>query len=1049
MKKIFVFYSLLLLYAGNAAAQTTLFKGRVTGVSGNVSVQTTTNPGSQVQAIGGNFSIPVAATDTLIIIAPGYQPMRIAIDVSIPQPLVIDMTAAAKALEEVIVNTGYQKIAKERATGSFTTVDNKLLNQQVGTTVLSRLESITNGLYVDRQTSGLGQPRFIIRGLSTINGPASPLIVLDDFPYEGDLNNINPNDVESITVLKDAAAASIWGTRAGNGVIVITTKRGRYNQPMRTEFTSNMSIADKPKLRSISNISSGDFIGVEKFLYDNGYYQAQLTGSPWKAVSPVIELLNLRDQGKISAAEADNRIHALAANNLTDEYMNYVYEKGVNLQQAISLSGGTKNMQWIIGGGWDHNADQLSAKYDRYNFKTAQTFKLTSRLDLNTSIDYTQSRSAAGKRGISFSTNTGSLPVYTRLKDDNGNALPVNIDYLQSYADSAGEGKLLDWSYYPLTDADNIEDVVKEQAILANLALTYKPMKGLSLSAQYQYGRQVTTGSRLAGEGSYEARNYINKFSELDSDGNIQYNLPRGGIFSSSNATLETQNFRGQVNYSRRWAAHEVNVLAGGEWRTRQYNTGSQFTVGYNPDLLGPMPALDYVHPYPNFLTGAGEYLPGGGSFGATVNNYVSFFSNAAYTFRRKYTISASARRDASNLFGATRNNRWTPLWSAGLAWDISNEYFYKLNWLPRLKIRTTYGISGNADPARAAVTTLRLQAPSPFTQQPSSQIVQFENKSLGWERVAMTNLAVDFASRNDRISGSVEYYHKKATNLFGYAQVDYTSVPIDGLTKNVATITGRGVDIDLQTRNITGKVSWSSQLNINFNKDKVKKYYLFDKTSSAFVGGSAQVSAIEGSPVYGLYTYQWGGLDPLNGDPQGYLGGVLSKDYNELAGTGTKLEELHYSGPTLPTSTWSMGNTVSYKRLSVTVRITGKFGHYFQRPSINYSQLYKSRTGHADFANRWQNPGDELYTQVPSMRYPIDEARSYFYANSSILATKADHIRLQYITLQYQLNKVQCYINANNLGLLWKANSFGIDPEYNNTYPAATNIAVGIKAIF
>jgi len=1048
MKRIFIL--LLVFIASNTLfAQSVKMEGVITGDIENVRVSSTSNPTESQKINNGHFTISIRGTgDTLVFEAPGYERQLIGVDAATPMPLQVNLIASGKALDEVIVNTGYQRLPKERATGSFTTIDNKLLNEQVGTTVLDKLESIANGLYVDRQTTTGGRPRIIIRGVSTINGPASPLIVLDDFPYEGDLNNINPNDVENITILKDAAAASIWGTRAGNGVIVITTKRGRYNQPMKVEFISNATSTYKPSLNSIKDISTTDFIGVEQYLYNKGYYTGQLTGTPWKAVSPVVELFYQRDQGNLSPQEVQQRLTEIGKYRLTDELLNHVYKKGVNLQQSISLSGGSKNMSWSILGGWDHNSDQLSNKYDRYNIKSSQTFRLTPKLELNTSLDYTQTQTVSGKQGYGLATNTGFLPVYTRLKADDGTALPVNLDYRQVYADSAGGGKLLDWSYYPLTDADHIHNKGLQQAVLTNIGLSYKLIKDLSIAIKYGYGRQVSTGQELDDEGSYATRNAINTFTAIDAGGNVTYNLPRGNLIYNSNGIIETQNFRAQATYNKAWGNHEISAIAGTEWRQRKYDYNSSSNVGYDPDILSSSPRVDALHPYPNFLSGADEYMPVGKNYSGTVNVNISFFGNASYTYARKYTISASARRDASNLFGASKNNRWTPLYSAGLAWDISKENFYRVTWLPGMKLRATYGISGNADPLRSATTILRSQFVSQFTGLSISQIAQYGNKNLGWERVAMMNIGVDLTSRNNRISGSVEYYHKRGSKLFGYANVDYTAISTNIVEKNVADIKGHGWDIGINSKNITGRFYWNTQLNVNLNKDKVVHYYLPDQIGASFLGGG--ISGIEGDPVYGLYGYQWAGLDPLTGDPQGYLDGVISKDYAGIAGSSTTIRDLKYSGPVLPTRVLSIGNTIGFKRLSLSIRITGKFGNYFQRSSINYSDLFRRRSGHSDFALRWQQPGDEKNTQVPSMTYPIDDARASFYAYSSVLATKADFIRLQYINLAYDFKKVQVYINANNLGLIWKANKYDIDPEYNGIgYPAATNIAVGLKADF
>lgn len=1055
MNKIFYFIIVILLFSVTAYTQSFTVYGKVVSAQNNaplVGIKIKLSQGGSItqSALDGSFRVNVShPTDTIHFYNTGYLPLDIPISSNSPLPLLISLMDDIKVMDEIVINTGYQAIAKERATGSFSSINKQLFNQQSGPTVLDRLESIANGLYIDRQTNG--GSKIVIRGLSTIQGPRAPLIILDDFPYEGNIDNINPNEVENITILKDAAAASIWGTRAGNGVIVITTKKGRYNQPVKVEFSSNILVTQKPGLNYIKDISSADYTGVEKFLYAKGFYTSQLTAQPWLAVSPVVHLLRQRDIGLITAAQAESGIADIGTHSLRDDMNKYVYKKGFNLQQAITIRGGSKTMNWNLSGGWDHNSNTLDANYNRYNFRSGQTFRLTKQLEITTGIDYTQSETGAGRLGYgALKPYQGNLPVYTQLADAGGNALPVIYRYRNAYTDTAGAGKLLDWKWYPLSDYQDIDRVSKLSAILANINVSYKLKNSLGLSFKYQYGNQSIGERTVYGSQSYFARDMVNQFTQLNrSTGLLTYRVPKGGVIDNALSSTETHNVRGQVNFSKIKGIHGIDMIAGAEYRQINNDYRKNRSYGYNPAILG-YSSVDYITMYPNFLSGSQSLIPEGSGFSGTLYRYISFFANAAYTYKGRYTLSASARRDASNLFGASGNNRWSPLWSVGAAWDISKEKFYSPLWLPQLKFRASYGSSGNADPLRSAVSVIQYNNFSQFTQLPTASIAQFSNPGLRWEKVNMLNTAVDFVTKGSRFSGSVEYYYKKGTNLFGTSPVDYTALAFNTVTKNVASIAGHGWDIALSSRNLSGSLGWTSQLNLNFNKDKVLVYNLTNKQAANFLSGLA-ISAVQGKPVYGLYVYKWAGLDPQSGDPRGYVKGAVSKDYFALAGPDVQVTDLTYIGPTLPTTVASLGNTFSYKNISLTFRITGKFGHYFQRSSIDYSALFTNRAGHSDYALRWQQPGDELRTNVPSIPYPANANRGVFYRYSEALATKAAFIRLQYITLNYALQKpaIQFYINANNLGLLWRANHFGIDPEYNNGLPPSINVALGLRAIF
>ncbi len=237
--------------------------------------------GSSYTNHAGAFSIVLkGALDTLDVFKPGHERIALPVSSSTPLPLQLQMLPQNSNLEEVIVSTGYQRLPKERATGSFATVGKQLLNEQSGTSALARLEAVTNGLYVDRLAGGRA-PKFVIRGLSTIRGPRAPLIILNDFPFNGNIDNINPNDIETITILKDAAAASIWGTQAGNGVIVITTKQGRFNQKITGSINSNVLITAEPNLFDIDRVNGAEYANLERFLFDKGAYNSSLASTPW------------------------------------------------------------------------------------------------------------------------------------------------------------------------------------------------------------------------------------------------------------------------------------------------------------------------------------------------------------------------------------------------------------------------------------------------------------------------------------------------------------------------------------------------------------------------------------------------------------------------------------------------------------------------------------------------------------------------------------------------------------------------------------------------
>lgn len=1011
----------------------------------------------------GNFALAFNGNaDTLIITHIGYASMNIPVSSSTHFPLSIALSRKENIMEEVVLNTGYQQLPKERATGAFTQIDNATLNQQVSTDIISILPAIANGLSEGRKTnqgnySTSGQ--ILIRGLSTINGPASPLIILDNFPYEGNIENINPNDVESITLLKDAAAASIWGARAGNGVIVITTKKGRFNQKMKVELNTNVKITGKPDLFYDKSISSSDLVNVEQFLFDQGYNFSDTLSDAHTPFSPVYEILFKQRNGIISAADANSQLNVLRNHDVRNDFDKYVYNPGAEQQYAINLKGGSDNMAWLLSGGLDKDLDVLSAGYNRLTLRSENSIKLTKRLQMNTSLYFTESKSTSGKNGYgSITTSNGGLPIYTELVNPNGSPATLAKDYRQSYVDTAGEGQLLDWNYYPLTDYKHSYSITDVQDLTGNFSLSYLIFKGLSANMEYQYERQVSTGNNINDVDSYFARNLINSFYQPDGPDNFP--VPIGGILDVSNTTVTSNNIRGQLTFNKSWHNNEIDAIAGSEIKQLITDGSSYRMYGYNSDILTTTP-VDLVNTYNSFVTGYGMNIPDNSGITKTNNRFVSFFGNGSYTYQKKYTVSISGRRDASNIFGVNTNDKWNPLWSAGTSWLLSNENFYHFDMFPFLKIRATYGVSGNIDPSLTAVTTLSYISTSPYTMLPFAQVDNFYNPDLSWEKNRQLNIGVDFSTIQNRVSGSIDYYIKRGVDLYGPSPLDYTAgLGILYIEKNAADMIAKGMDIELNSLNVTRKIRWTSNLNLSIYHDKVTSYYLSDTNGSDFIGDGINITGIVGKPVNSVLSYKWAGLDPQTGAPRGYLDGKVSEDYNDIIYGGTSISDLVYSGPALPTVFGSLGNTVSYKGFSLIVRFTFKFGNYFEKTSINYSTLFSSLTGSSDYSKRWKNPGDEKFTNVPSMVYPADDARDQFYNGSEAMVEKGDNIRLQYITLSYDISKerfkklpftnIRLYCNINDLGIIWRANKDGLDPDYTiGSIPPSKNIALGARVNF
>lgn len=988
----------------------------------------------------------------------GFLTKKVAVDVVRQGNILVEMEADLKQLDEVsIVSSGYQKLPKERATGSFSFIGQKKFNEQVGSTVLSRLEGVANGVIVNRMSGGTGE--LMVRGLSTIRGHVGPLVVLDNFPYDGDLDNLNPNDIENITVLKDAAATSIWGARAGNGVIVITTKRGSFNQPVTVDFNINNTVIAMPDLWYLKQISSADYIEVEEFLYSKGKYTAELASVNKVGQTPIVELLYLKEKGQLSEQEYNRLRVELSAVDIRNEFKKYMYKNGLNQQYALNMRGGTNLYAWTLSTGYDYNSSTLADQYNRFTFRFQNVYRPFKHMELTAGAAYTQSKSIAGKPGYGSISSRAALYPYAKFADNQGNPSPVVQAYRLDYVNNAGNGKLLPWQYYPLEDYKHTNSTESLSDLVMNTGVNYRLLKGLNADLKFQYERQIIDGYNLRDEESYFARNLVNTFTQLLPDGSTKYIVPKGGILDLSNSFLQSYNLRGQLNYNNTWDRHEVNAIVGSERRDAQIASGKNRVYGYDSDVL-TFGNVDYITRFPSIVNGSTSNLEDIRSIDENDNRFVSVYANAAYTLDNKYTLSLSARRDASNLFGLKTNDQWNPFWSVGSSWELNREKFYHLDFLPYLRFRASYGFSGNINPAMTAVTTIRYVGTSLETPAPYAAFNNYFNPELRWERLGTINFGIDFSLKNNKLSGSIEWYKKKGNDLFGNAQMDYTGGVGSSIIKNASKIGGAGVDVELNSVNIiSGSFKWTSNLNWSCFGDKMLENYAASQTATSSLGANGAISSQPGKPVVSIYSYKWAGLNPKNGNPIGYLEGALSEDYAKLTGNLVKYNDLNYHGSAIPTIYGSLGNTFSYEGFSVTVRFIFKMGYYFRRPSVAYTNLYASGTGNADISSRWKKEGDELTTNVPSMIYPSNNARDAFYSGSSVLVEKGDHIRLQYINCAYEMNKekfgflpfktLSIYANAANLGLLWTANKKHFDPDYNafNVIKPSSTFSLGLRA--
>lgn len=1001
----------------------------------------------------GRFSLPVRPGDETIEVSYlGFNKAEINLKFPPGEGILVLLQPDQVTLSAVeVVSTGYQELPRERASGSFVQIGQELVDRRISTNLLDRLKDITPGLVFNR--SNAGNDPISIRGRNTIFANTMPLVIIDNFPYDGPLENINPNDVESMTILRDAAAASIWGARAGNGVIVITTKKGSRAQAPKVSLNANVIGTESPDLFYVPQMASADFIGVERMLFGRGFYNSSETSVNRTPLSPVVETLIAQRNGQITAAEAEARIAAYGEQDLRSDLMRYYYRPSVSQQYALNISGGGQRNRYVFSAGYDNSRENIVGNSrSRLTLNAQNTWDLIGdRLELNAGLYYAGS-------GSLTATELPTGYIYDFLADADGNPLPLTRGYSRRFVEGPLLDGLLDWNYVPLDEIGTLDNTLRQADLRVTAGLSYKILPSLKAGISHQYWQNNTTGRNLRPADSFFARDLVNQFSQREDNGRITRNIPEGGIFDLSGANAHSHNFRAQINYEKSFSeAGQLNLLAGYEIKSLESESNRTRYYGYD-DAIGVSRVVNYTTQFRRFHNGSLTSIPQNDGHTGTADRFLSWFANGSYVWKHKYVLNASIRRDASNLFGVRTNQRAVPLWSVGASWVISGEGFAAATGMPFLRLRGSYGYSGNVDRSVSAFTTAQYLLTSTIAAVPNLPYANLRNPpnpDLRWERIGILNFGLDLETKDGRIRTNLEYYIKNGTDLIG----DFPVASSNGLTQfrgNFADSRTEGIDLEISSTNTKGRIIWGTRLIFSTVNERITNYKRVFPVNNYLQSGLGAIP-VEGKPLYQLYSIPFAGLHPANGNPQSYLNGEPSDNFAGIMSALT-VDGLLYHGPSRPRVFGGIMNNLAWKNLSLSLNITYRMGYYFRRQTVNYGELLAGRVSHPDYADRWQQPGDELTTNVPSMPATNNNNRNTITAFGSNLVEKGDHIRLQDIRVSYlfsrsdipklPFHRAELYSFVDNIGILWKATKDRLDPDFQAMRPPL-GIALGLRVDF
>jgi len=1012
-----------------------------------VFVQNLTSKKGAISDNKGEYSIEAKASDELVFTSMGMLAQHIRIS-SKADGYNIQMFTDNIALKDVVI-TGYQTISKERATGSFSYVDNKKLGitNLASTDFAKGLTGLISGVLVDKDGD------LQIRGVSSIKSDTKPLIVVDGFPIESGNYTINPNDIENITVLKDAAAASIWGVRASNGVVVIKTKSGgSVNGKTIFDFTANFSVDEKPDFSYYQLPSTSDYIDFEVETINKGWFNPQNANTT--GYSQVGELFYKKYKGLITdAGLAEGLANLKKLNNLSQQ--NLFYRNALKNQYNLSIQGGSNENKYYASMIYTKQLSTAIGNEDKSMiFNVKNIMELSPKLKLSLGVNSTFKNA---KTASSYSYVSGR--PYNMFVDDDGNYLSQYNTIVPEHLKSGYYDKgYLSWNSNPKQELDNSNNTSKTFEVRFNAGLDYEITKGVVFSSKFLYEIGYTNTDNLRNLNTYYVRYLSNVWRVYDNTKGAYVNkFPVGPILDKTKNQFNGWTSRNTISIDRKLSDdHSINAVIGTEVRKvankgnseRYYNYDENALTVDNYDVLS-------LSNYSINYKGESESYNWSPNFYETDKRFFSLFANAAYTYKELYTLSGSARIDQSNLFGTDPKYRYQPIWSIGANWRISGEEFMRsLSFVDRLILRATYGINGNignSSPYPIAGTGKNFN-----TQENMLTFSNPENQQLRPERTAVINMGVDFAFMNNRISGSIDYYRKRSFDLLSNGVLDATT-GFTSAEKNVAEMTNNGVDININA-NIINRDGFLFDVVFNFgyNKNEVTKVYMPTNNAATYISGN---NPIVNKPLSYMYSYKWAGLSAA-GEPQVYnaKNEIVSWKSAEM----TDVNALHYVGTLTPPFYGGMMLNLQYHGFSLTPQFTWKMGHVLHLPTTGID-LYGTMTN--QIAQRWQKAGDEKTTNIP-VTYSSSSVSSNwtrYYRCADIWEGSASFIRLSSLTLSYDLPKkylhnifsgIRVSAQGNNLWL-WTANNNDIDPEYYDlrngyySFPPVKNFVLSVNLKF
>lgn len=975
------------------------------------------------------------------------------------EPLKVVMQEEQEKLQEVVV-TGYQTLDKRRNTSAIQTLKMEDINVPGIQTVDQLLESRVPGMIFMQNSGQVGAvPKLRVRGTSTVLGNQEPLWVLDGIVLRDPVNvspslinnldfvnlvgnaisGINPEDIERIDILKDASATALYGAKAANGVINITTKKGKAGPPsvtysMNGKFTSRPRYTDK----SIYLMNSRERIEYSREIVEKGLSYPNITN--WVGYEGALHKFNT---GVYTAEEFIREVNRIETVNT--DWFGLLTEDVFSNSHTLSLSGGSPNIRYYASVGYSNEKGVIKGeKNDRYSTS----------LNINGNFNrFSFSFGMMANKGLRKYTNSEiNILDYAY---NTSRAIPAfNEDgslYFYDLEGSTNASSQKPLAFNALHEMQNARDQYNSSGVSVNTNLNYRFNDHFKSQLVFSYAINHSMQETFMDESSFYAANLrgVNDGTEMNTNQKSVSLLPIGGEYRENNTRNESYTARLQLDFNHfldRGQRHLINAAAGFELSLSKYQGKNQIHRGYLPERGKTIASLD-PDVYPAFTKWKMTDKLARGVLTDDIQNELSAYLTFSYTLDNAYTFNFNTRADASNKFGDRSNEKILPVWSLSASWDMKANLLQHVAWIDGLSVRGSFGYQGNMLSNQTPELIIEKGDLNDYFGEYESTIVHYPNPNLRWEKTKALNGSVDFSLFSNRLRGTFSYYYKRTTDAFLSKKV----ADINGVEEyiiNSGTLENKGFeisfnftpvkaggeaggfrwDIDPQIGQVLNTLLTKAVNNNNFDQLQDEVFY------TNYLDGTA---LIEGKPLNSFYSYKFKGLSPEDGRPLFQdIEEELADEYVGLDREEVFRRVMKYSGTRVPVLQGGVNNTFSYKRMTLSINFAYSFGS-----KIRLLQLYGAnsngttvaplpeRNARREFVRRWRYPGDENHTNIPGLlpndRYSatlrpwwregdynaISFAENIWqmYDNSTIRTVSGNYLKLQSFVFNYTLPDSFC----------------------------------------